>query len=91
MNKKLHESGQRSEEEREIKPSGKPATRIEHPILSTDPGPPADSVCICYYAHSSFTVRYPLLYGPHLLPSPSPPLFVDNPRRCALFFYPSAR
>jgi hypothetical protein len=51
------------------------------PTLSTDPGPPAGSVCTCHEARPSSGVYYLLLHE-LLVPSHSPPLFVGNPRRC---------
>jgi len=85
---KLRGSGQRSGEERELKPPKWASRQSRALTLSTDLGPPAGSVCICPKARPSFVVHYPPLHGSPV-PSHSPLLFDGNPRRCV--FDPSAR
>jgi hypothetical protein len=85
---KLRGSGQRFQEERELKLSKLASRRSQAFILSTDLGPLASSVCICPKARPSFTIHYLPFYGPPV-PSHSPLLFDGNLRRYV--FDPSAR
>jgi hypothetical protein len=78
LDMKLRGSGQRSAEERELELLKRASRRSRAPILSTNLGPSAGSVCIYPKAHPSFAVHYPPLHRPPV-PSHSPLLFDGNP------------